>query len=155
MKKSILMLIGVIYILSIVAVSFYGLSIKNYNENKYPDSISLLTESDTENGIYINKSNANTTYYEIYTIYINPYKVDSLKLDFELTRNDGIEVSNKNLKYYIAMSSDGSGMYNEYINVASDGTVTFTGECGGAELWVSSSVKDTVKLLIRFNIKEF
>ena len=153
MKKSILLIIGVIYILSIVAVSFYGLSIKNYHENKYPDSIALLNQTDEENGIRVVKSGASSELYDTILIYVNLSKTSSIKLECELTRKDGVEVTNKNIDYYVTNSTEVGGLYNDYFSVASDGTVTFTGVVGGASLLIQSSAKDTVKVMVKFIIK--
>ena len=154
MKKSILFIIGVIYILSIVAVSFYGLSIKNYNENKYPDAITLLNESDEENGIRVIKSNASSSYYDTMFVFIDLSRTNSIKLECELTRKDGEEVTNKELDYYLVDATEVGGLYNDYCSVASDGTVTFTGVLGGTDVWVHSSTKDTVKVLVKFIIQQ-
>lgn len=153
MKKSILLIIGVIYILSIVAVSFYGLSIKNYHENKYPDSIALLNQTDEENGIRVVKSGASSELYDTILIYVNLSKTSSIKLECELTRKDGEEVTNKNIDYYVTNSTEVGGLYNDYFSVAGDGTVTFTGVVGGASLLIQSSAKDTVKVMVKFIIK--
>lgn len=154
MKKSILVLIGVIYILSIVAVSFYGLSIKNYNENKYPDTITLLNETNEENGIRVIKSDASSSYYDTMFIFVDLSKTNSVKLECALSRQDGEDVTNKELDYYVVDAATVGALYNDYCSVASDGTVTFTGVLGGTDVWVHSSAKDTVKVLVKFIIQQ-
>ena len=44
MKKSVILLIGIIYILAIVVVSFFGLKVETFNETKYVTSIECINE---------------------------------------------------------------------------------------------------------------
>lgn len=44
MKKSVIILIGVIYILAIVIVSFFGLKIETFNETVYVDEVKITNE---------------------------------------------------------------------------------------------------------------
>ena len=44
MKKSVIILIGVIYILAIVVVSFFGLKIETFNETVYVDNVKFTNE---------------------------------------------------------------------------------------------------------------
>ena len=46
MKKSVIILIGIIYILSIFAVSFLGLRIESFNQIVYVEKIEILNEVD-------------------------------------------------------------------------------------------------------------
>lgn len=39
MKKSIIILIGAVYVLSIIIIGFFGMKITSYNTNVYPESI--------------------------------------------------------------------------------------------------------------------
>ena len=151
MKKSILIVIGVIYILSIVAVSFYGLKIQNYHENKYPDSIALLNQTDKENGIIV----YNDSQLGIIMIVVDYSITKSIKLEYELSRIDNEEVTAKELDYFLdnaTVSSD--EISNEYCSIDSDGTVTFTGLTGGTNLLIRSSAKESVELKIQFVIKQ-
>lgn len=158
MKKSILFVIGVIYILSIVAVSFYGLSIKNYHENKYPDYITLLNQTDKDNGIEVVKREEES-YFDKFDIYIdlNELSSNSYKLDFALTREDGEEVNNTSLDYYLTNATEPGGLSNNVCSIEKDGTVTFFEVPGkpitAANLTVSSSAKGTVKVQIQFVIR--
>lgn len=157
MKKSILFLIGVIYILSIVAVSFYGLKIQNYHENKYPDHIALLNQSDEENGVKIVKNeivNEAGEKYDSYDIYIQLSMIDTIKLDFELSRVDGKEVNVTDLKFSLASATGNGGLSNDVCSINTDGTVTFKSIPGepitATQLDVSCPAKSTVKLEIHF-----
>ena len=156
MKKSILFIIAVIYLLSIVAVSFYGLSIKNYHENKYPDKITLLNQSDEENGITIEKkeiTNQAGEKYDSYDIYIQYSMIDTIKLDFELSRVDGQEVNVTDLKFYLDSATGNGGLSNDVCSITTDGTVTFkipNDPITATQLDVSCPTKSTVKLEIHF-----
>ena len=44
MKKSVIILIGVIYIMAVVVVSFFGLKIETFNETRYVESIVITNE---------------------------------------------------------------------------------------------------------------
>lgn len=44
MKKSVIVLIGVIYVLAIAVVSFFGLQIETFNETIYVSSIEIINE---------------------------------------------------------------------------------------------------------------
>ena len=48
MKKSVIILIGVIYIAAIALVSFFGLQAKIYNEKVYVERIEILNEYDID-----------------------------------------------------------------------------------------------------------
>ena len=43
MKKSIVILIGVVYIMSIIVIGFFGMKITSYNTTVYPDEIEILS----------------------------------------------------------------------------------------------------------------
>lgn len=44
MKKAVIILIGIIYILAIVVVSFFGLKIETFNETIYVDKVEFTNE---------------------------------------------------------------------------------------------------------------
>ena len=44
MKKSVIVLIGVIYVLAIAMVSFFGLNIDTFNENIYVESVKCIND---------------------------------------------------------------------------------------------------------------
>ena len=52
MKKSVIVLIGVIYVLAVFAVSFFGLKTEVYNEKVYIEEIKIINEGvkQTSNG---------------------------------------------------------------------------------------------------------
>ena len=65
MKKSVIVLIGIIYVMAIVTVSFFGLTIKGYDSTTYVTNVYFTNEGieELENGdkiIYVNFSESNT-----------------------------------------------------------------------------------------------
>ena len=53
MKKSVLIIIGIIYVASIVAINFFGMKVFVYNKNVDVEQIVCLNKSDTEKGIVV------------------------------------------------------------------------------------------------------
>lgn len=53
MKKSVLIIIGIIYVASIVAINFFGMKVFVYNKNVDVEQIICLNKSDTEKGIVV------------------------------------------------------------------------------------------------------
>ncbi len=67
MKKSVLLLIMVVYIASIVIIGFFGVKIGSYNVTKYVQRIELLNEVEYEQGVNPNAPDFNP---DAYTKYI-------------------------------------------------------------------------------------
>lgn len=60
MKKSIVILIGVVYIMSIIVIGFFGMKITSYNTTVYPDEIEILSvECEDEERVSIKEANLN------------------------------------------------------------------------------------------------
>lgn len=55
MKKSVLIIIGIIYVAAIVAINFFGMKIFVYNKNIDVEQIVCLNKSEADKGIVVSK----------------------------------------------------------------------------------------------------
>ena len=107
MKKSVIILVALIYVLSIALVSFFGLKAKSFNETIYTTGIELLDENikqdknTGENYIVIRKNEAGEWKYQL-----------SYRVHPDNATDDGVTFSyDKELSY---------------VSVDENGVVTFT-----------------------------
>jgi hypothetical protein len=133
MKKSVVVLIGIIYIAAIALVSFFGLKAKEYNSVVYASSIEIINEGlmvDEETGERYAVVFADATGKLAYQIEhrVGPDNVSNKEVEYVYNRNngDGITIdSNGVVSFAEAGSSirvslvakDGSGTTSETITI--------------------------------------
>ena len=121
MKKSVVILIGLIYVASIVLVSYLGLTAKSYNDIVYPESLVIENDHQTIKGEkHIDvKANADGTGTLQFICKILPedaqnktiiYTVDNNVKSFVTITEDGLLTANKTLvdakyEFVVYMSS--------------------------------------------------
>ena len=110
MKKSVVIVIALIYVAAIALVSFLGLNPKIYNQNVYVEEIIVTSPDHT-----IEKYQGEDTIY-----FLNEFKADgtrTVKLDCEVKPDDA---TNKKINF--VLESD-----NTYATVDENGLITITG----------------------------
>lgn len=135
MKKSVVILIAIIYVASIALVSFFGLNFKSYNEKIYVSDVKIVNSDvllNEEGGKYV---------------VIRPNARGELiyKIDCEITPSDA---STTELEYTYDKEID-------YVSIGDDGTVMFDkgkmGQRGAVEVTVVSTdgtgLSDTISIL--------
>ena len=131
MKKSVIVLIGVIYVLAVFAVSFFGLKTQVYNEKVYISNIEIMNE-----GVKV------TTVGENYVIIDydeeSPYFIIQRKIYPE-------DATTKVVEYVYDTT-------NPFASVDSTGVVTFT-SAGAITVYVTakdgSGVVTTLKIIAK------
>ena len=122
MKKSVIILIGVIYLLAVCAVSFFGLKTQVYNEKIYITNIEIINEdvkqtSEGENYIIFDYDEANPSFIIQRKIYpenastkVVEYLYDETNA-FATVDNNGIVTFNSKgaITVYVT-AKDGSGV---------------------------------------------
>lgn len=123
MKKSVIVLIGVIYVLAVFAVSFFGLKTQVYNEKIYIERIEVINEgvkqsSSGENYIIIEYDESNPyfiiqrkIYPEHATTKVVEYTYDKTNAFASVDNDTGIVTFNQEgaITVYIT-AKDGSGV---------------------------------------------
>lgn len=108
MKKSVILLIGVIYILAIVVVSFFGLKVETFNDTIYVDAVTI-TNDDIKPGFED----------KIVVIYFDnddPENPTSYQINWKVTPDDA---TRKFVKFIIEENKQNIATVNEF------GTVIF------------------------------
>ena len=124
MKKSVVVLIGIIYIAAIALVSFFGLKAKEYNAVVYADSIEILNE-----GLMVNEETG-----ERYAVV---FADASGKLAYQIEYRVGPDnASNKEVEFVY----DKSFAAINGITVDSNGVVSFAE--AGSSIDISLIAKD-------------
>lgn len=116
MKKSVVILIALIYVASIALVSFFGLQFKVFNEEVYVDKIELLNlEEEKSKGNYqriekqgITDENGNPVYDEFIKVSI----LETQQYDLNL-RVYPDNATNKKINYSIETSPNGCATIDE------------------------------------------
>lgn len=80
MKKSVIIVIGIIYVLAIVVVGFFGLKIKKFDSNIYVQSVEIVNEE-----IIIQKDSMGQ---EVKVIMLDLSETNELQLKWVVTPND-------------------------------------------------------------------
>ena len=125
MKKSVVILIGIIYVASIALVSFFGLQAKMYNEKIYVERIEILNsdvrEKDDKKFVAILPDDNGERKYQInYRVY--PDNATNSKVDFVYdTQNTNVSVDENGVVTFKKrgavivqiMATDGSGIITE------------------------------------------
>ncbi len=131
MKKSVVMMIGIIYVLSVALVSFFGLQYKIYNEKVYVERIEILNSDikiDGDGGKYVTirpNENGDRIYQLEWRVY--PDNATNKAIDFIYdTQNTNVTVDEatgvitfqkKGAIQIQIMATDGSGV-SETIEIA-------------------------------------
>lgn len=105
MKKSVIILIAIIYVASIAIVSFFGLNFKSYNEKIYVNEVKIVNE-----GVSLDETGK-----KYVVIRPNSYGELVYKLECVITPDDA---SAKELDFQYDKEID-------YVSVGDDGTVRF------------------------------
>ena len=108
MKKSVIVLIGIIYILAIVVVSFFGLKIETFNETVYVSEVKYINE-----GI---KLSADGTKYVVITYVDDPENPTSYQLEWRVSPDDAS-------RKIVSFAYDES---KSFVSVTEFGTVIFS-----------------------------
>ena len=87
MKRSVIVLIGIIYILAIVVVSFFGLKIETFNETKYVESVEI-TNMDMECTIEDDNGKCIGEKYVVITYVDDPDNPTSYQLEWHVYPDD-------------------------------------------------------------------
>lgn len=112
MKKSVVILIGVIYIAAVALVSFFGLQFKVFEEIIYVESVEIL---DKDNSIKYSESlgnyiviprdaNGEATYQIQYRVH--PYNATNQEVEFVYEQIDGITVDENGVVKFTADSAE-------------------------------------------------
>lgn len=132
MKKSVIILIGVIYIAAIALVSFFGLQAKIYNEKVYVERIEILNEYDIDDQgnkyiVFYPDENGERKFQINYRVY--PDDASTKKVDFNYdTQNTNVTIDENGVVTFKKKGSvivnitatDGSGV-SEKIEITSRG----------------------------------
>ena len=117
MKKSVIVLIGIIYAASIVLVTFFGLKYATYEPEEIPvDEIKIIT-TDANNEIQTDDAGAK---------YVILYAKATFQIEYELSPSNA---SNKKVDFVID---------SDVATIDENGLVTFTEE-GSAKIYVVST----------------
>ena len=131
MKKSVVMMIGIIYVLSVALVSFFGLQYKIYNEKVYVERIEILNSDvkiDDEGMKYVTirpDESGNRIYQLEWRVYPDnatnktvDFIYDSQNTNVTIDETTGVVTFQKkgSIKIQI-MATDGSGV-SEIIEIA-------------------------------------
>lgn len=135
MKKSVILLIGVIYILAIVVVSFFGLKVETFNDTVYVEAVTITNEDikpgfeDKTVVIYFNND--------------DPENPTSYQINWRVTPDDA---SRKIVKFIIEEKKQSIATVNEF------GTVIFKKK-GTVIVYVTatdgSAKKDSITIIAK------
>lgn len=118
MKKSVIILIAIIYISSIALVSFFGLQHKTFNEIVYVEKVEIINENcnvDPDGGKYVTVKDSNQFQIE-WRVY--PDNASNIEVDFVYdTTNTKFSVDENG----VVTCSTGKGAITVHV-VARDGT---------------------------------
>ena len=118
MKKSVIILIAIIYISSIALVSFFGLQHKTFNEIVYVEKVEIINENcnvDSDGGKYVTVKDSNQFQIE-WRVY--PDNASNIEVDFVYdTTNTKFSVDENG----VVTCSTGKGAITVHV-VARDGT---------------------------------
>ena len=132
MKKSVIILIGVIYIAAIALVSFFGLQAKIYNEKVYVERIEILNDYKVDDQgnkyiVFYPDENGERKFQINYRVY--PDDASTKKVDFNYdTQNTNVTIDENGVVTFKKKGSvivnitatDGSGV-SEKIEITSRG----------------------------------
>ena len=125
MKKSVIIIIGIIYIASIVAINFFGMKISVYNQKVNVQEIVCLNETNLEKGInvkdytdmegnvlgksiiidYVKPANKNTLQGTILQLEVRVFPDNATNKKLIYTSSD-----NENIEFYTDESGNQTGM---------------------------------------------
>ena len=122
MKKSVVILIAIIYIASIALVSFFGLQFKTFDEIVYTTSVELLNEdikTDKNGGKYVvirPDENGERKYQILYRVYPDnatdsgvSFVYDKQKTSVSIDENGVVTFTKKGAVTIQILTKDGSG----------------------------------------------
>lgn len=130
MKKSVVILIGVIYVAAIALVSFFGLQAKLYNEKVYVESIEILNTDvkiDDQGNKYVTifpDENGERKYQIQYRVYPDNASTKTVSFDYDkqnknvtVDENGVVTFTKKGAVIVYIKATDGSGIV-EKIEIA-------------------------------------
>ena len=108
MKKSVIVLIGVIYVLAIAIVSFFGLQIETFNETIYVSNIEIINEDI--------KFATDGSKYVIINFEDNPNNPTSYQLEWRVYPDDAtrkiVEFSYDKTRTFVEVNEFGTVIFN-------------------------------------------
>ena len=123
MKKSVVILIAVIYVAAVALVSFFGLQAKLYNDKIYVESIELLNNDikvDEEGNKYVTifpDENGERKYQIQYRVYPDNASTKTVSFDYDkenpnvtVDENGVVTFTKKSAVIVYIKSTDGSGI---------------------------------------------
>ena len=125
MKKSVILVIAVVYLVSVILIGFYGINVKVYNETTYVSHIECLTEGYT---LYDpNNPDDKAFIDEGFDGYINVKYTEGLVVNLKCIAKPD-EATNKELEYRTASTNVSIS------DVKEDGTVDITFSASGTAI---------------------
>ena len=91
MRKSTIIVIFAIYILSILAISFFGMKVKIYNETKYVKAIEISVEAEDDSMFSLTSAGTNSNGDHIYYLVLKFNK--SIQGEFPMKENPEVMVT--------------------------------------------------------------
>lgn len=131
MKKSVVILIGVIYVAAIALVSFFGLQAKIYNEKVYVEKIEILNSGikiDDQGNKYVTilpDENGDRRYQIEYRVYPDDATTKTVSFDYDkqnknvsVDENGVVTFTKKGAVTVLITATDGSGVIEKLEIVA-------------------------------------
>jgi nitrogen fixation-related uncharacterized protein len=128
MKKSVVIVIALIYVAAIALVSFWGLNAKTYNDNVYVESITVTADHEItlvkgEDSIhFLNEFKADGTRTVQLYCEVKPADATNPKVNYVLEKDNTVATVNEN--GLITINEPGTHVFPVYISSAENPTIS-------------------------------
>lgn len=152
MKKTVLIFIGIIYVVSIVIINFFGMRVSVYNQKIDVDRIVCLNTTDVNKNIIVSQNNRGQTVITI--VYDKPANKDTLQgtmlqLDVRAYPDNA---TNKKLAYSVSNSKNIEFFTDE--NGDQTGLILFYGPTLFVDVQIRATDNSNVSLMLKIKAIE-